>query len=264
MRKERTVLGLCAFTYCMLVAVACWASTGAWQNLYEGKEATGDDVIALWQFVPGAETADSSGKGHTLKLKGKSKFNPDGKFGACLEVDYVEEGKGQGVSVKNNPDLSPKGAFTIEMWIKPKPELAKCNHAFLLDKQTAWSGHKEDYRLMLSSVEKTIMSGPVEKGSFKIIAQMGFGEEKGNVAYTSEVKVFKPGQWYHLAFTYNGEGGGKIYVNGELAGEKIYPGKKSMQAGNRDITIGDRGLSSYCPFPGFIDQVRILNRAVEF
>ena len=25
--------------------------------------------------------------------------------------------------IENRPDLSPRGPFTLEMWIKPKPEL---------------------------------------------------------------------------------------------------------------------------------------------
>jgi len=56
-----------------------------WDTLYTGEEATGEHVLGLWQFLPGQETKDNSGKGHELKLRGNSRFAAGGKFGNCLE-----------------------------------------------------------------------------------------------------------------------------------------------------------------------------------
>ncbi|MBI3921977.1 MAG: hypothetical protein HY318_11220 [Armatimonadetes bacterium] len=60
------------------------AESQPWQKLYTGAEATGDNVIALWQFQPGQETKDNSGHGHDLTLRGQARFVKDESFGAAI------------------------------------------------------------------------------------------------------------------------------------------------------------------------------------
>ncbi len=55
-----------------------------WTRAYVGPDATGDHVIALWQFDAGEELTDSSGNGHDLSLNG-AKIAAGGRFGGCLE-----------------------------------------------------------------------------------------------------------------------------------------------------------------------------------
>ena len=56
-----------------------------WQKPYAGEEATGENVIALWNFSCGAEGQDRSGHGHGLTLRGQTRFVEGGRFGGCLE-----------------------------------------------------------------------------------------------------------------------------------------------------------------------------------
>ncbi|NQT86023.1 hypothetical protein HQ560_04615, partial [bacterium] len=78
--------------------------------------AANDPVLALWEFESGAELADASGNGHTLKLRGQARVVKSGRSGGGLESFPAGQGndKAQGaITVKKHPDLSPQGAFTL-------------------------------------------------------------------------------------------------------------------------------------------------------
>jgi len=224
-----------------------------WQSEYSGKDATGEYVIALWQFSKGKENEDASGHGHGLKLEG-AEISPDGRFGSCLESfpGWPVGDKRHRAVVANSPDLSPKGAFTIEMWIKPKPEMMKdYPSSFLLDKK--YVAH-DDYQLILNRVGRT--------ESYSLQACLGFGADSER--YYSDKLKLEPGVWYHLAFTYDGAGTGRFYLNGMSWGETQHPGRKSISPGRHVLSIGDRIGSYYHGFPGYIDQVRISKGVLEF
>jgi len=111
----------------LIAAGSLRAVDAPWRHEYSGTAATGPNVIALWQFDKGAETADQSGRGHALKLRGQARFVVAGKFGGALEsfpADAAHD-HAQGAETPSRPDLTPKGAFTIEMWLRPKPEMAR-------------------------------------------------------------------------------------------------------------------------------------------
>ena len=58
------------FVTCLMCSHAQEANLQLWQKPYAGADAAGESVLGLWQIASGAETADSSGKGHVLKLRG--------------------------------------------------------------------------------------------------------------------------------------------------------------------------------------------------
>ena len=123
-----------------------------WETAYGGDDAKGKRVIALWEFTPGEEARDASGHGHGLKLEGV-KTAADGRFGGCLESFAAEGSCGErrhAAIARSMPDLSPKGPFTLELWIKPKPELAGSGKAFLMDKK--YVAH-DDYQLVLGPAD---------------------------------------------------------------------------------------------------------------
>ena len=109
-----------------------------WNMEYTGKDAVEAHVIGLWQFKPGAENLDSSPNGRDLDLKGAT-ISPNGWSGSCLESyrGWPEEDVRHAAIVSDDPDLSPDGAFSIEMWIKPKPEL---------------EGYPESFRILVGAV----------------------------------------------------------------------------------------------------------------
>lgn len=224
-----------------------------WQSEYRGEDATGKHVIALWAFEQGDRAEDASGRGHAGTIRG-AKLARNGRFGSCLETfcGWPVEDKEHRAFVPSRPELSPEGPFTIEMWIRPKPELsADYPDAFLLDKKYV-SDH--DYQLIL---------GPADRRGNRVVrACLGFGSDSST--YYSRPARFEPGTWYHLAFTYDGAGEGAFYLDGKPWGRTRIEGRQSIAAGKHGLSIGDRVGSYYHGFPGFIDQVRICRGVLEF
>ena len=105
-----------------------------WQTHYTGAEATGEHVIALWQFQPGQETRDASGNGHDLTLRGQARFTTDGPFGGCLESFAAgAENKPQGALAAMRPACHRQITFTLELWFQPSR--AGQPNVFLVDKK---------------------------------------------------------------------------------------------------------------------------------
>ena len=222
-----------------------------WKSAYLAHDATGGHVIGLWKF-DGRKIEDASGHGHPATLHG-AKLSPDGRFGGCLECFHGPGlDKEHRALVQNRPDLSPKGPFTLELWLKAKPELnAECPQAFLLDKK--YVAHA-DYQMIL---------GPPDSSGARVLqVALGFGGD--SETWYSRPAKFPPGLWRHLAFTYDGQGEGSFYLDGAPWGSKRVAGRQAIAAGTHPLSIGDRIGSNYGGFPGFIDEVRICNAALEF
>ncbi|OHE81506.1 MAG: hypothetical protein A2107_11085 [Verrucomicrobia bacterium GWF2_62_7] len=223
-----------------------------WQQPYTGADATGKHVIACWQFAAGNETNDSSANKLHLKLQG-AVIAKDGKFGPCLEsfCGHPVTDKKHAAVAAHHSALTPKGAFTIEMWIKPKKELDGYPDAFLLDKK--YVAHS-DYQMILTAADKG--------GSRRLAVNLGFGDESDR--WTSEPAKYEAGAWYHVAFTYDGAGDGRFWRDGSALGGAKKPGRAAITPGKHPLSIGDRHGSYYHGFPGFIAQVRLCNGVLEF
>ncbi|NLX96626.1 MAG: LamG domain-containing protein [Rhodopirellula sp.] len=252
----RNALGLLAVLAGSLVSAAeppAVLLCDPWQSQYAGEDATGAHVVGLWQFNGGAETKDDSGHGHDLSLQG-AKTAAEGRFGGALESapGWPVADERHAAIVKNHPDLSPKGPFTIELWLQPKAELTnEYGESFLIDKK--YVAHN-DYQLIL---------GAADRNDLRIArAVLGFGS--GSETWHAPPMKFEPGTWRHIAFTYDGAGTGAFYIDGVPASRKLMPGRKAISPGSHVLSIGDRVGSYYHGFPGLIDQVRLCNGVREF
>jgi len=220
-----------------------------WNDTYSGDEATNAQVIGLWTFSGGNV---ASGRGGEAKLQG-AVISPDGKFGACLEsfCGYPVEDKRHAAVVANHASLTPKGAFTLELWLKPKRELEGYGEAFLADKK--YVAHT-DYQFTLGAADKG--------GKRRLCMRLGFGED--SESYASEATLFATGVWCHVAFTYDGAGAGRFYRDGVALGGGDRPGRGNIAAGSHPLSIGDRVGSLYHGFPGYLAQVRLCKGVLEF
>ncbi|MCC6446280.1 MAG: LamG domain-containing protein [Armatimonadetes bacterium] len=250
-RFLRTILPLAAL--CLHAAADGKEAVPAWQKAYTGDDATGPEVIALWQFAPSQAGRDSSGRGHDLTLRGQARFLTEGPFGGCLESFPAGESgdRPQGAVAKYDPRLSPAGAFTLELWFKPKPEIARAGDFFLIDKKY-YNYAKDipeanwDYCLCL------VRSG---KGRFRLQAHLGYGRD--SAVYSSSEIELPPGRWRHLAFAYDGAGTARFFVDGRPAGRMFHEGRGPVAPGRYDLVIGDRYGSVHSGCPGCIAQVRL-------
>lgn len=232
-----------------------------WQQPYAGAEATGVAVLAYWDFGAGGSGEDGSGRGQALAVRGRARFVDGGVGGGgCLECfgSGEERGQGGGAMAKRAASLSPAGPFTIEMWIRAKDDLSGERSVWLLDKKYL-DYHKDgadahrDYCLKLAAA-----SG----GGWRLVAQLGFGEDSAD--FGSGGFDLLPGEWVHVAFAYDGAGGGRFFVNGRDLGGATHPGRGAVSPGKRDLVIGDRIGSNHASFSGWIDGVRLLARAEVF
>jgi len=231
-----------------------------WQKPYTGQEATGPNVIALWQFTAGAEGKDSSGHGHDLTLRGQSRFVGEGRFGGCLESFPADEknDKPQGAIAKNDPALTPPGAFTLELWLKPKPEMDDYATVFLLDKK--YFHYAKD--LPQANCDYCLFMRRTGENQRRIVAYLGFGD--GSAEYNSSEVQLEPGEWHHVAFTYDGAGTGRLFLDGKMIGRQTHEGRGPVAPGRYNLVIGCRYGSIHSGLPGYIDEVRISNGVVPF
>jgi hypothetical protein len=106
------------------------------------------------------------------------------------------------------------------------------------------------------------MTPPDKSGRRQLSVNLGFGTESDN--WASDAASFEPGKWYHIAFVYDGAGRGQFYLNGRSFGSVLREGRGKVSPGTVALTIGDRAGSYQYGFPGYIDNVRISDRALQF
>ncbi|MCO6457225.1 MAG: hypothetical protein J5I93_18160 [Pirellulaceae bacterium] len=243
----------------VVVATAASAAAAAeaplaepWRAVYAGPDSSGRHVLGHWRFEPGAETKDSGPAGLAGKLVGAVPA-AEGKFGGALESfpGWPIEDKQHALVVPHHPSLSPSGAFTVEMWVRAKPDLARTGAVYLLDKKYA-SLH--DYQWMLGS--------PLASGLRPLQVNLGFGEDVES--YLSDPIPLATDAWQHLAFSYDGAGTVRFFRDGSSVGKITRPARRGIAAGTHGVSIGDRLGSNYGGFPGFVDEVRICRGALEF
>lgn len=210
-----------------------------WETGYTKDDATGKHVLGHWSF----EKEDG------LKLVG-AVLNPKGRFGGGLESfpGFPVEDKRHGALVSVLP---VKGAFTLEMWIRPKAEFKPELRCFLLDKK--YVDHT-DYQWQIGDADKA--------GLRRMFVTLGFGAESRQV-YSQPFKL-ETDVWQHVAFTYDGAGEGKFYRNGVVWGGSRLAGMVAVVPGTKPLSIGDRIGSNYGGFPGLIDEVRICDGVLSF
>ena len=242
---------LLSYLFLTGIATAAAPLSESWQTGYTGKDASGSQVLGYWRFDRGAELADTSGKGHTLTLAG-AKLAAAGKSGGALESfpGWPVEDKRHAAFAASKPTLSPKGAFTLDLWVKPDAGLSPDLNPVLVDKK--YAAHT-DYQLRLSAADRG--------GARRLQVNLGFGEESAN--FVSDPFTVGEG-WQHLAFTYDAAGEVRFFRNGAPIGSSRKSGLGPVAPGKQTLSIGDRGGSYYAGFPGLIDEVRLCDGVLEF
>lgn len=218
---------------------SAFALQESWETGYNGEDATGKHVLGHWSF----EKVDG------LKLHG-AVLNPKGRFGSGLESfpGFPVEDKRHAALASVLP---VKGAFTMEMWIKPKAEFKPELRCYLLDKK--YVDHT-DYQWQIGDADKG--------GLRRMWVTLGFGAESKPI-YSLPMKL-EADVWQHLAFTYDGAGEGNFYRNGTAIGGAKLEGFGAVVPGKKELSLGDRLGSNYGGFPGLIDEVRISDGVLSF
>ncbi|MCB9940704.1 MAG: hypothetical protein H6823_20900 [Planctomycetaceae bacterium] len=258
------------FTIATIVVLSCTLATFTvssvfgqqvaveWWRGYSSEDAIDEQVLGFWNFDGDEDgfTRDLSSHHHQATVRG-AKPNAEGRFGGCLEssAGYPVIDESHGLHVANSPVLSPRGAFTVEMWIKAKDADAFPKEArpVLLDMKYVPYEHK-GFMLSLTSA-----SGD---GKRQMSVAIGMGSR--SETWYSNAFELPPGRWRHVAFTYDALGTVTFFVDGSELNRVTKSDAGPMAPATRPLSIGDRLGSNYNGFPGFIDEVRLSSGQREF
>lgn len=240
----------------IVVNAACAADAGRqteqWQSAYGGTDSGGSHVIGHWHFDRDEVAKDSGPNQLSGRLDGAVPYET-GKFSGAIEsfAGWPVDDKHHAVVVDDHPALSPPGAFTFEMWIQPKPGFESSGRVYLADKKYA---SQHDYQWQLES--------PNSSGLRSMLVGLGFGTD--SELFVSEPAEYVPGRWYHVAFSYDGAGQVRFFRDGSSLGRVTKPGRRGIAPGRHILSLGDRVGSYYGGFPGYIDEARLCQGALEF
>ncbi|MBD3291681.1 MAG: hypothetical protein GF393_02050, partial [Armatimonadia bacterium] len=211
--------------------------------------APGLETVALWRFDGDEPLADALGGRYEAEPRGRARIVDGGKSGGCLESFASVDDGAEGLRIERAAALSPPGAFSAELWFKPKPEMADSKLTMLLDC---------NYYLRTLETAKANTGFAFylnrEQDGLRPRVILGFGGETVN--YAGQPVSLEPGTWYRLGFAHDGGGGVRIYLDGQdVGGGSAAAGSIAPSA--HPLIIGGRVGSSHPGCAGFIDEVRL-------
>jgi hypothetical protein len=178
---------------------------------------------------------DVSGNGLNGLRRGAARVKA-GKFGRALWFDGINDR----VTVKDSARLRLKAGMTLEAWVRP----TAVRHSRLV---LSRGGGRHGLAYALYASDRRAPAGSV-----RIRA-------KASTVQRARAKARLPvKQWSHVAVTFDGKMV-RIYVNGEWITSEKATGSLSAVGGA--LRIGG-GASRATSFRGFIDEVRVYDRAL--
>jgi hypothetical protein len=207
-----------------------------------GTEVTLSGLVAAYGFdeTTGRIAADASGFGNHGDIQQAVRI-ANSRFGKALKFDGVNEG----VVVdngNNSQSLALSTGMTLEAWVYPTAKMD--GGRTIITKVQSQSDYSEAYRLVANDTTNQPMS------------TIWTDESPVSVAGNTQIPI---NQWTHLATTYDGQNQ-TLYVNGVLVGTRPQTG--AIPTSNGALQIGYNSAWGYT-FQGYIDEVRIYNRALN-
>jgi tetratricopeptide (TPR) repeat protein len=205
----------------------------AWENPRAFGNAEFAGLVGWWKFdeTEGVVAADSSGNGHNGSLQGNPVWRPQGgRFGGAIELG----GHGDYVKIGNESAFDITGQITIAAWVNIKSIPQE------------WTG------IVTKGDSAWRMSTEYAQNAFHFgLAREDYLNGRANVS---------PGQWHHIACTYDGQKM-STYVDGRLDASR--PRNGPIGTNDFPVCIGENiELTGHC-WHGLIDDVRIYNYALS-
>ena len=197
-------------------------------------------MITHWTFDgTGATVSDESGNGVNGTLVGPTRVN-EGWSGSALSFDgiddYVDAGRF---------DMPSGNGATIAFWFNADD--FDVHDARFISKATGVQ--ERDHYWMVSTINRTALRFRLKAGGT-------------TTTLLTSTNVIRPGQWYHVATTYDGSQM-RIFLNGaeitkmNKSGAIDVNGSVPVAVGNQPDGTGDR------PFDGRLDDLRVYNYALD-
>lgn len=194
-------------------------------------------LVGHWKFdvASGGVALDSGSGGNPGTLVGNASFVSTGKIGRCIYLDGV----GDYISVGDKNDLLG-GSLTVAAWVKADSWV---NYAGIVSKLASGG----NYRLLVGGSR---VFGNIRSAT-NIVEQIAF--------YEDDLKV---NRWYHVAMVFDeATKTADIYVDGIL--RQFAPYTITRGDTSSPLEIGRNIYNGNVCFKGFIDDVRIYNRALD-
>ena len=189
-------------------------------------------LVAAYGFeeISGTTVADASGNGNHGTIKEAVRITA-GRYGKALKFDGVNDW----VTVNNSASLGLSTSMTLEAWVYQQSSMSNT----IMVKEGAGFAPYEFY----SSEDLDLPVSYINDGSYRSV----FG--------TNPVPL---NQWTHLVSTYDGQYQ-RLYVNGVEVAKSAR--NSLIQQSSGVLRIGGNSLWGEF-FQGYIDEVRIYNRAL--
>jgi len=195
--------------------------------------ATSNGLVAAYGFeeTSGTTVTDASGKANNATIKEAVRIDT-GKYGKALKFDGINDW----VTVNDSASLALSTGMTLEAWVYPT---AMTDNATVILKE---ANNAEVYALYADE-DASLPVSYINNGSYRAVT----GPNKLPV-----------NQWSHLVSTYDGQYQ-RLYVNGTEVAKSAQNGQIQQSSGA--LRIGGNSVwGEY--FTGYIDEVRIYNRAL--
>lgn len=195
-------------------------------------------LVAYYPFNGNAN--DESGNGNDGTVNGATLT--EDRFGNA-ETAYSFDGIDNYISVPDDTSLNLINELTISVWVNSR-NISKVNQDIISKTESG------SYSLTLNESDE---SDKINRFAFLAMISGGYKY------YYSDTHI-ESDTWYHVVSVYDGSYV-KIYVDGIQ--ETIHVQDGSIQSNNSSLIIGNESRQLHEPFDGYIDDIRIYNRALS-
>ncbi|HCU34360.1 MAG TPA: hypothetical protein DGT21_02615 [Armatimonadetes bacterium] len=206
-------------------------------------------TFALWSFDRDDPACEALWADYEAQHRGRARVVEDGKSGGCLESFASVDDSAEGLEISRAPAIGPSGRFSVECWLKPKPEMVEASMSMLLDCNYHLCTHESarangGFALFLKR----------GKDGLRPRVILGFGDR--TVSFIAAPVQLEAGTWYHIGFVHDAAGAVTVYLDGtEIGGGKVAAG--ATAPARHALIIGGRVGSTHTGCAAFIDEVRL-------
>ncbi len=198
-----------------------------------------------WSGV-NAEVKDSSG--NEFNLKSYNGANTESNISLGGGICHVGKFDGFDDKVEGNFDYEFKNSLTFTVWI----DTTQTQDAYA--RLVEFASHGGDYHystaLAYDSAGKIIRGWTTNSSK----------QRSKEVSYDLASKGYHDGKWHFIAYTYDGEKA-KLYVDNNLVDQED-TNITQIETPNK-ITIAGYGLSTDYTYQGYIDEVKVYDKALD-
>jgi PKD repeat protein len=195
-----------------------------------------DGLVAAYGFeeTSGTTVTDASGKGNNGTIKEAVRIS-NGRFGNALKFDGINDW----VTVNDSASLDLSSDMTLEAWVYPQQSMPNDWRTIIMKEQTGGAVYN------LNATNDTNLPG--------------FSYHDGAWHSLNGPEPLPLNQWTHLVATYDGNVQ-QLYINGVMVASRNQTGLIPISDGA--LRIGGNSILGEF-FQGYIDEVRIYNRALS-